>query len=146
MGGRGSSGGNNPNSNKPAPMTREERIDAMGGEYRYHTTTARALPGIYSEGLKPSTRGYAGKGVYFSVTEEQSLGWMESTTGGDKVLRVKTSYLRNKTNYDEIDNEQGLTTRKIPSKYIEIKNASGKWESLESYAKRYWRSFGISRS
>lgn len=143
MGGRGSAGGNSPQSKQP--MTREQRINAAGGEFRYHSTTAQALPGIYREGLKPSTRGYAGKGVYFAATEEKSLGWMESTTGGDKVLRVKTSYLRDKTNYDEIDNDQGLTTQKIPSKYIEIKDREGKWVSLESYAKRYHRSFGISK-
>lgn len=138
FGGRGSSGGNN-------PMTREQRIDAVGSEFRYHTTTATALPGIYREGLKPSSRGYAGKGVYFSPTEQQSKDWAYETTGGDKLLRVKTSYLRDKTNYDEIDESQGLTTHKIPSKHIEILDREGKWVSLESYAKRYWRSFGISR-
>ncbi len=125
------------------PKTREERINATGGEYRYHSTTAKALPGIYKEGLKPSTRGYAGRGVYFAPTEEKSLDWMQSSTGGDKVLRVKTSYLRDKTNYDEVDLDQGLTTNKIPSTQIEIKNSKGEWESLQSYAKRYWRSFGI---
>ena len=132
-------------TNKKAPMTREQRIDATGGEYRYHTTTAQALPSIYREGLKPSARGYAGKGVYFSDSEQKSLDWMEETTGGDKILRVKTSYLRDKTDYDEIDDTQGLTTRRIPSKQIEIKNRRGEWEPLEDYAKRYWRSFGIRR-
>ena len=127
------------------PMTREQRIDAAGGEYRYHTTTAKALPSIYREGLKPSERGYAGKGVYFSDSEKKSLDWMAETTGGDKLLRVKTSYLRDKTNYDEIDDTQGLTTRKIPSKQIEIKNQKGEWEPLEKYAKRNYRSFGISK-
>lgn len=139
MGGRGSAATRN-----TVPKTREERINAAGGEYRYHSTTAGALPGIYREGLKPSKRGYAGKGVYFSDSEEKSLAWMAETTGGDKVLRVKTSYLRDKTDYDEIDDEQGLTTKKIPSKYIEVKDRRGNWVSLESYAKRYWRSFGIS--
>lgn len=141
MGGRGNSGARG----STTPMTREQRIDAAGGDYRYHSTTAKALPGIYKEGLKPSSRGYAGKGVYFAPTEKQSLDWMASSTGGDKVLRVKTSYLRDKTNYDEVDKDQGLTTHKIPSKHIEIKDNSGKWVSLESYAKRYYRSFGISK-
>lgn len=141
MGGRGSNG----IARKSTPMTREQRIDAVGGAYRYHTTTAKALPSIYREGLKPSKDGYAGKGVYFSPTEQQSLDWMAETTGGDKVLRVKSSYLRNKTDFDEIDESQGLTTKKIPSKQIEIKDREGKWVSLESYAKRYYRSFGISK-
>lgn len=140
MGGRGAVAIRN-----SVPMTREQRIDAMGGEYRYHTTTARALMGIYREGLKPSERGYAGKGVYFSDTEQKSLDWMEETTGGDKILRVKTSYLKEKTDYDEIDDTQGLTTKKIPMKQIEIKNKRGEWEPLSDYAERYWRSFGIRR-
>lgn len=111
-------------------------------EYRYHATTAPALVGIYREGLKPSKRGMLGRGVYMSDSEKKALDWAAETTEGNKLLRVNMNYLKT-TDYADIDDTQGLTTRKIPTKYLEIKNRQGEWESLESYAKRYWRSFGI---
>ncbi len=124
-------------------VTREDRLNALS-EYQYHATTAKALIGIYNEGLKPN-RGELGRGVYFSDTQQRALDWMPETTGGDKVLRVKTSYLRDNTDYDAYDDTQGMTTKRIPRREIEILNRSGEWESLEDYAKRYYRSFGIRR-
>ena len=107
------------------------------GEYQYHATTPRNLIGIYNEGLKPN-RGIYGKGVYFSETAQQAKDWAEyETTGGGTLLRVKTSYLRDKT--------QGMTTKKISRRQIEILNKSNEWEPLDEYAKRYRRSFGIRR-
>ena len=114
-------------------------------EYRYHATTAPALVGIYRDGLKPSKRGMFGKSVYMSDSEKKALDWAAETTEGNELLRVNMSYLKEKTDYADLDNTQGLTTKKIPTKHIEIKNWQGEWESLESYAKRYWRSFGIKK-
>lgn len=124
---------------------RRTRIDQVESQYRYHATTPQALVGIYKQGLKPSKRGYSGPGVYLSDSEEKSLTWTEETTGGKKLLRVSKDYLRDNTDYDEIDDTQGKTTKKIPTKYLEVKNLTGEWEPLSSYAKKHWRSFGISK-
>lgn len=124
--------------------TREGRLN-RSGEYQYHATTPRNLIGIYNGGLTPN-RGELGRGVYFSETEQQARDWAEyETTGGGSLLRVKTSYLRDKTDYDLYDNTQGMTSNRIPVKQIEILNKSGEWESLQKYAQRYSRSFGLRR-
>lgn len=139
MGGRGS-------GLKAAPqkkMTREDRLN-QSGKFQYHVTTASALVGIYNEGLKPN-RGELGKGVYFSETEQAAKDWAFETTGGSNVLRVKTTYLKDKTDYDIYDDTQGMTSKRIPTKEIEIQKRDGGWEPLSDYAKRYWRSFGIRR-
>lgn len=142
MGGRGGSGGRGLGFTSK-PLTREDRLN-RSGEYQYHGTTPGALVGIYNSGLKPN-RGQLGKGVYFAETEQQARDWSEETTGGGKLLRVKTSYLRDKTDYDLVDDTQGMTSNRIPRSQIQILNRSGEWESLEEYARRYYRSFGIRR-
>lgn len=138
MGGRGSSSGIS--SGKSVPTTRIERLNASG-EYQYHTTTATSLPGIYQKGLLPNN-GMLGKGVYLSETESASLEWAAETTGGTKQLRVKTSYLRDNTDYDIYDNTQGMTKKKIPSNQIQVKH-NGKWMDLSAYAKKYKKSFAM---
>ena len=123
-----------------APATRVERLNASG-PYQYHTTQATSIPGIYEKGLQPND-GMFGKGVYMSETEQASKNWAETTTGGNKVLRVKTSYLRDHTDYDIYDEPPGLTKNKIPRKQIDIKH-NGEWMSLENYAKKYKKSFSM---
>lgn len=138
MGGNGASSKKNKGGGGSTQITREDRLNASG-EFQYHTTTASAIPGIYQSGLQPN-RGMFGKGVYMSETESASRNWAETTTGGNKTLRVKTAYLRDHTDYDIMDDTQGFTSRKIPTKQIEIKS-NGKWMSLNKYAKKYKRSF-----
>jgi len=143
MGGRSSSSGGNLNRRNRKSVTRLDRLKGSG-EYQYHATTASALIGIYNNGLKPN-RGELGRGVYFSETPEQANDWAYETTGGGKLLRVSTNYLRDNTDYDLYDETQGMTTKRIPRKVIQILNRSGEWEPLEDYARRYYRSFGIRR-
>lgn len=144
MGGRAGGSGGRLNRKDRKESARESRLNNTG-EYQYHATTLRALIGIYNNGLRPN-RGELGKGVYFSETEQQAKDWAEyETTGGGKLLRVKTSYLKNKTDYDIYDETQGMTSNRIPTKEIQILNRSNEWEPLEDYARRYHRSFGIRR-
>jgi hypothetical protein len=139
MGGRGSMSGLSGGSTT-VPATRVERLNASG-EYQYHTTTATALPGIYQKGLQPND-GTFGKGVYLSETESASMEWAAETTGGTKQLRVKTAYFRDNTDYDIYDETQGMTTKKIPRKQIEVKQG-GKWMTLDAFAKKYKTSFAM---
>ena len=49
-----------------------------------------------------------------------------------------------KNGYVDYDDEQGIINKKIPSENIEILGNDGKWTTLNDYAHRYYRSFGIS--
>lgn len=115
-------------------------------KYKYHSTVAKNLPSIYEKGLLPSERGQFGKGVYFSDTSEQALKWGRELRGDvqNKILRVKSSFLM-KNGYVDYDDEQGIINKKIPSENIEILGNDGKWTTLNDYAHKYYRSFGISR-
>ena len=119
-------------------------------KYMYHGTSAANLIGIYRNGLQMSSRGQLGKGVYLAYTEQSATDWGEeqNTTNNSniKVLRVSSNYLKSQGNkYEQADDEQAILRTKIPTKYIEIKNRQGEWESLDTYAHRYYRTFGISR-
>ena len=118
--------------------------------YMYHGTSAANLVGIYHNGLQMSSRGQLGKGVYLAYSEQSAMDWGEeqnSTNNSNiKVLRVSSNYLKSYGNkYEQADDEQAILRTKIPTKYIEIKNRQGKWESLDTYAHRYYRTFGINR-
>lgn len=129
MGGRGSSGGNNPLA----------KIENQ--EYQYHATRGRSVFSIYEEGLKPG-RGHAGKGVYFAPSEKDALEWTAtSSTGGTTLLRVKTAALKSKYGWGVLDASESTADKKISSKDIEIRLKTGDWVSLKDYTKRYPNSY-----
>lgn len=123
---------------------------ATKNEWLYHGTSASNLIGIYRNGLQMSSRGMVGKGVYLAYDEQSANDWGQeqnkTTNTHIKVLRVSSAYLQSQGNkYEQVDDEQAVFKSKIPTKYIEIKNTHGMWESLDTYAHRYYRSFGISK-
>lgn len=94
-------------------------------EYRYHSTSYQAFSDIKYDGLKPSTRGQLGKGVYLSKDVEGTKGW----TSEDKEqvnLRVKTSTLKKNYDLDEWE-DQSLAHKRISADDIEVKTKDGVW-------------------
>lgn len=110
--------------------------------YRYHATPSTNLIGIFNEGLKQSKRGQYGKGVYFSDSKEMALNWGRGLYGDVnlRILRVNVSNLKG---LEDMDMEQSIIRKNIPMENIEILGKDNKWETLENFANRNWRSFGI---
>ena len=113
----------------------EDVIDKIKNqEYQYHATTGTAVWNIYENGLKPG-RGHAGKGIYFAPSAEDALEWTAtSSTGGTTLMRVKTKTLKEKYEWDVLDETESTADKKISRKDIEIKKGS-EWVSLEDFKK-----------
>lgn len=129
FGGRGNAAVRNSVDTKLQIMNKE-------GEYRYHSTTVDNLESINRKGLQPSKRGQFGKGVYFSYNIEDSREWgkeQAKTNSPVVTMRVANTYLA-KTDYEDIDQEQGLSPSVVPSSQLEIRQA-GKWVSLSTFLK-----------
>ena len=106
----------------------------QSGEYRYHSTTINNLESISKKGILPSEKGQFGKGVYFSYNIEDSRQWGKEQAKDNSpvvTLRVANTYLAN-TDYNDIDNEQGVSLSKIPASELQIRQA-GKWISLKQF-------------
>lgn len=129
---------------------RDKRIKEINEqEYQYHATTSDAIWNIVDKGLKPG-RGHMGSGIYFAPTPDDALEWTRtSSTGGTRVMRVKTKTLRDKYEWGVIDELESTADKKISPKDIEIKvsvnlndpNDEGRWMSLADFKKARYTSY-----
>jgi len=93
-------------------------------EFRYHTTSKKALENIKDEGLKPA-RGQYGKGVYFAPSEKMTGGY-----GSPDEVMIRINKNKLPTSYDEFD-DQGWVNEIVPPKYLEYKEkGSDVWKPL----------------
>lgn len=122
---------------------RDKRIAQINAqEYQYHATTGSAIFSIFEQGLKPN-RGHAGRGVYFAPDEKGALEWTAtSSTGGTKLLRVKTDTLRSKYAWGVLDESESTADKKINSKDIEIK-LGNEWMSISDFVKKRRTSYAL---
>lgn len=108
-------------------------------EYRYHGTSYNALQSIARNGLRPSTRGHNGAGVYFTYSENQATDWALETQGNVRtaVLRVRGDHL-NSYGYEDYDDEEGLSRKTIKPEHIEVqvlRNGAWRWIPLRTWAR-----------
>jgi len=98
--------------------------DKVSDEFRYHTTSKKALENIKDEGLKPA-RGQYGKGVYFAPSEKMTGGY-----GSPDEVMIRINKNKLPTSYDEFD-DQGWVNEIVPPKYLEYKEkGSNVWKPL----------------
>jgi hypothetical protein len=113
--------------------------------YLYHVTDKNAsISSFARHGIKPSTRGYDGAGVYLGVTPEVGYGYV----GGPdetQLLRVnKANLVRHFGTYPHVndglqyDNGTGEVflegNRAIPPHLVEHQTSSGVWKQLKQHA------------
>lgn len=98
--------------------------EVVKSNYRYHSTSPKALESIRNQGLKPS-RGQYGKGVYFAPDIEGTKGW-----GSEEGVLMRTKKSELPKDYQEFD-EQGWTSKTVPPDALEVSTDGGKtWMSL----------------
>ncbi len=129
MGGSGSSSGKGGSSYRvPSKETAFE--PGTDPEFRYHSTSFAAAKRIQEEGIKPSTRGAEGPGVYFGTSIENTMGWTSESKEAVQ-MRVKRETLRKKYTYTDLDQYQGTAERTVSPKYVEIRTSFGDWVPIK---------------
>ena len=119
-----------PRSLEPPKKTSSAAGKTGDTQYRYHTTSAKALEKIKKEGMTPSAGQY-GKGVYFAPDEISTKGYGSSD---EVMIRIKKDKLPK--DYGEFP-EQGWTESNVPPTFLEYKTkGSKKWESVTETPKK----------
>lgn len=98
--------------------------------YLYHSTSHEAFESIQYDGLKKSTRGQLGKGVYFADNVESTKGWTSESKEAVH-LRVSKEALRAKYGVEEWG-DQSIARKGISAADIEVKASDGSWIKVDN--------------
>jgi|694.fasta_scaffold03268_39 hypothetical protein len=111
------------------------------GQYVYHASylpnLEQGLLSILKKGLRPSSTGYAGPGVYFAYTPEG--GYYHVTKEESTLFRVRWKdlvdlfglYPHNPRGIQR-DNEEIVVPRTVPADLLEVEYFDGEWWDINS--------------
>jgi len=116
---------NTPTELKDIARNLDQGIIPQIDDFRYHTTSKKALEKIKTEGLRPA-EGQYGKGVYFAPSEELTKGY---GSPDDIMIRADKNKLK-AFKYDEFP-EQGWADLNVPPDILEYKTkGTNEWKPL----------------